>query len=621
MVAAQGKCMSKTLSHLLKQPSRGDKSSGHHSGLDVYRRLLGYVRAYWYVFIVGIIATALASGVAVLLPWSLDPILEKGFIVRDQTFIKWLPLWLMALFLARGAATFASTYCITWIGRNVVMRMRQDIMNHLLHLPARFYDYTASGTLLSALIFNVEQLTKASTSALVVIVQEGCLVIGLITLMFVKSWQLAVLFVVAAPVIAVVVRYSNRRMRYLNHRVQDTMAEVTHQAEECFEGYKVIRSFGNESYEKDRFRRVTQRYRHQEMKVLVTNALSVPAVQLILALVIAATIYIATLPTTALTAGAFVAMITAMLQILKPMRSLTTINNDIQRGIAAADSIFNLLDEPVEQDHGTQMITRTQGLIEFSHVRFNYNRQGSESSKDVLQDVSFQVKPGQKVAFVGRSGSGKTTLVSLLTRLYEYNDGVICLDGIPIRDLTLKNLRQQFATVSQHVVLFNDTVARNITYGMADCVTDEQRDTAARAAYAMEFIDQLPDKMDTLIGENGVQLSGGQRQRIAIARALLKDSPILILDEATSSLDTESERAIQRALDHLMKDRTTLIVAHRLSTIENADHIIVLDQGRVVEQGTHQQLLSQEGHYATLHAMQFNDDAEFSSENHELTTS
>ena len=579
----------------------------HHSGIEIYRRLLVYVRSYWHIFIIGIVATVLASGVAVLLPWSLDPILEKGFIARDTVFIKWLPLWLVALFLARGATTFVSTYCITWIGRNVVMHMRQDIMNHLLHVPARFYDHTASGSLLSAIIFNVQQLTKASTSALVVIVQEGCLVIGLLGLMFAKSWQLAVLFLVVAPVIALVVRYTNRRVRYLNHRVQDVMAEVTHQAEECFEGYKVIRNFGSEAYEKIRFTEVTQKYRHQEMKLLVANALSVPAIQMILAFVIAATIYIATLPSTALTAGAFVAMITALLQILKPVRSLTTINNDIQRGIAAAESIFNLLDEPTELDKGTKTLGRAQGHIVFSSVRFNYNHQGSQATPNVLKDVSFEVQPGQKVALVGRSGSGKTTLTSLLTRLYDYDSGLISLDGIALPELKLHNLRQQFSVVSQQVMLFNDSVAHNIAYGMQPSATVEQIVAAAQAAYAMEFIEHLADKMQTIVGENGVQLSGGQRQRIAIARALLKDAPILILDEATSSLDTESERAIQKALDHLMQNRTTLIVAHRLSTIENADKIIVLDKGCVVEQGTHQELLARGGHYAMLHDIQFSD--------------
>lgn len=577
-------------------------SSLYSSGLYLYKRLLRYAQRYWFAFVLGIIGTMLESGITAGFTWVIKPILDKGFVERDQLFIRWLPVGIILAFIVRGIAAFMSNYYMAWAGRNVVMQFRQDIFAHLLRLPARFFDNTTSGQLLSAIIYNVEQVAKASTDALVTVVQESCFIIGLIIVMMLTSWRLSLVFLIAVPIIAYIARYSSLRMRKLSSNVQSSMGEVTHVAEETIEGYKVIRTFGGEQYETEKFNRLTEKNRFRELKIIATNTLASSSVQLIAGVIIAVMVFLTTQKTN-ITAGGFISMISAMLALLKPMRNLTTVNNTIQKGIAAADSIFSLLDEQPEKDKGTISLTRSKGKIEYRNIEFSY-----QNNKSILHNINFCVEPGQTIALVGRSGSGKSTLVNLLPRFYDEFTGTIFIDGIDSRTLRLEDLRNQFALVSQNVTLFNDTIAHNIAYGRLEEATEGEIKKAAIAAHALEFIEKLPDGFNTLIGENGVLLSGGQRQRIAIARAVLKNAPILILDEATSALDTEAERHIQEALEELIHNRTTLVIAHRLSTVEKANKILVIDDGYIVEEGAHQELLDKDGYYARLYRMQFKDD-------------
>lgn len=575
----------------------------HYSGMQVYKRLLRYAWRFWPAIALGILGTILLSGADAGFTWVIKPILDKGFIARDKAFIRWLPLGIMLAFIVRGAAGFMSNYYMGSAARNVVMRFRQDIFNHLLKMPATYYDNNSSGQLLSALIYNVEQVAKASTDAVVTVIQESCFITGLIIVMLTTSWKLSLIFIVTTPIIATIARRSSKRMRRLSTNLQDSMGEITHVAEEAIEGYKVIRIFGGENYEASKFNEATDKNRLRELKVIATNTLASGGVQLVAGAVIAFTLYLATTHTSQISAGGFTSMIAAMLALLKPMRNLTTVNSAIQKGIAAAESIFLLLDQSVENDAGQQMLTRAKGAIEYRDVAFAYH-----PDKPVLQAINFTAQPGQTIALVGRSGSGKTTLVNLLPRFYDGFQGSIMIDGMDTRSFKLTELRNQFALVSQHVTLFNDTIAHNIAYGRLSEVGEADIIQAAKAAHAMEFIEQLPKGIYTLVGENGVLLSGGQRQRLAIARALLKNAPILILDEATSALDTEAERHIQAALEELMHNRTTLVIAHRLSTIEKADKILVLDAGRIVEAGKHAELLEKNGYYAKLYRLQFKDE-------------
>jgi len=583
-------------------------SKNKDNSMNVYKRLLGYVKGYWVAFTLAIIGNILYSAIDSGFTYMLKPLLDKGFIARDMAFIQWVPYLILGAFIARGICNFVSTYFMTLVGRSVVMKFRQQIFERLLCLPSSFYDNSTSGKLLSAILYNVEQVSSACTNALTTMLQSGVLIIGLFTVMLTISWQLTLLYLVTIPMIAIAVKLSSRRMRDLSRSVQGSMAELTNIAEETIEGYRVVRTFGGEEYETRKFNKATLTNMRREMKIVVTKTLAGSGVQIIAAGAVAVTVYLAISPTghLMLSAGGFAAMIGAMLAILKPMKNITNVNSMIQKGLAGAQSVFELLDEAVEQDTGTHTLKRARGELSFDDVSFSY----AGTDKIVLNDINFQVKPGQSVAFVGRSGGGKTTLVSLLPRFYDVTSGVIRLDGIDIRDYKIKDLRKQIAHVSQQVTLFNDTVANNIAYGRLDEVSEEDIRQAAIAANAMEFINDMPDGLNTVVGENGVLLSGGQRQRLAIARAILKDSPILILDEATSALDTHSERQIQTALESLMQNRTTFVIAHRLSTIENADVIMVVDDGCIVESGNHQELLARGGHYAKLHKLQFSKQTE-----------
>jgi subfamily B ATP-binding cassette protein MsbA len=566
----------------------------------LYWRLLTYVKPFWPVLLLGIGANILYSIIDAGFTYMMRPFIDKSFISIDLSFIKQIPLIVLFGVTLRGFISSIGSYCMTWVARSVVKVLRQRVFSHIVKLPSDYYDEATSGQLLSKILYDVEQVAQVSADALTDLIQNTCLVVGLLTVMMVICWQLSLMFLLTIPFVGLIVTFTNKRVRRISHKVQKTMGQVTEIAAEAIEGYRVVRIFGGENYEIGKFNQATETSRMNDMKVAVSKAINVSGVQFVIAIGIAAIIFVAIQLATVITisAGSFLAIIAAMLQLIKPIKTLTTLNATIQRGLAGAESVFALLDSPVESEQGKHLTQRARGAIRFDRVNFAY-RQGQR----VLHDVSFTINQGETVALVGHSGSGKTTIASLLPRFYEVSSGQIRLDGEPINQLALSSLREQMALVSQHVTLFNDTLANNIAYGQFD-ISREKIIDAAKQAFADEFIMRLPQGYDTRVGENGILLSGGQRQRIAIARAILKDAPILILDEATSALDTESERYIQAALDLVMKNRTTLVIAHRLSTIKNAHKILVMNHGRIVEEGTHQHLLEAEGYYAKLYHTQ-----------------
>lgn len=576
------------------------KKKGHHRAGALYRRLFTHVKPFWPMLLLGVLANILYSGIDAGFTYLMRPFFDKGFINIDMSFVKQIPLLVLIGITLRGLVSAAGSYCMTWVARSVVQVLRQRVFAHIIHLPADYYDEATSGQLLSKILYDVEQVAQVSADALTDFVQNTCLVIGLITVMMVICWQLSLMFLITVPFIGLIVNFTNKRVRRISHKVQKSMGVVTEIASEAIDGYRVVRVFGGEVYEVNKFNEAAEVSRMNDMKVASSKALNVSAVQLIIAIGIAMIIFAAIQLSAVITvtAGSFLAIIASMLQLIKPMKTLTTLNSTIQRGLAGAESVFHLLDKPVEQVGGKVLAHRSQGNICFEHVTFAY-RQG----QNVLHHVDIHIRAGETVALVGHSGSGKTTIASLLPRFYEVNSGQITLDGVPTSSINLVSLRAQMALVSQDVTLFNDTLANNIAYGRFGVPLDEII-SAAKLAYADEFIQKLPKGYQTRIGENGILLSGGQRQRLAIARAILKNAPILILDEATSALDSESEHYIQLALEHVMKNRTTLVIAHRLSTIQRADKIVVLNHGQVMEQGSHQQLLAMNGHYARLYHAQ-----------------
>ncbi|KTD10712.1 Lipid A export ATP-binding/permease MsbA [Legionella gratiana] len=566
----------------------------------LYKRLLTYVKPFWPILALGVFANMLYSLIDAGFTYMMRPFFDKSFINVDMDFIKKIPYIVLIGITLRGLVSSLGSYCMTWVARSVVKVLREKVFNHILRLPADFYDQATSGQMLSKILYDVEQVAQVSADALTDIVQNICLIVGFLTVMFVICWQLSLMFLLTIPFVGFIVNFTNKRVRRISHKVQKTMGEVTEIASEAIEGYKVVRIFGGIAYESEKFSRAIEHSRQNDMKVAASKALNVSGVQIVIAIGIAAIIAAAIQLSTVVvvSAGSFLAIIAAMIQLIKPMKTLTTLNAVIQKGLAGAESVFNMLDVSIEQEQGIILPQRVRGELAFQQVSYAY-RQG----ENVLHDVSFSVEAGKTVALVGHSGSGKTTIASLIPRFYEVTEGLITLDNIPINQISLSSLREQMALVSQNVTLFNDTLANNIAYGRSD-ISRQQIMHAAKLAFADEFINRLPEGYDTRVGENGVLLSGGQRQRIAIARAILKNAPILILDEATSALDSESERYIQIALEEVMKNRTTLVIAHRLSTIKHADKIIVMQHGCIVEQGTHQELLDKQGHYAQLQGMQ-----------------
>ncbi len=586
-------------------PAAHRQQDGLLAGQGVYRRLLGYTLRRWTAFAGALLATAVFAATEPAFAALMKPMLDKGFVERDVDSMRIVPLLIVGLFLLRGIAAFASTYGMSWVGRGVIYDLRHDMFDKLLRLPAGFFDMHPSSQLVSKLIYNVEQVATAATGAITILVRDSLTALGLLGWMFYLSPRLAAVFLIFGPVAAVVVVYVSRRFRRISKRIQTSVGEVGQVAQEVAEGHRVVKIFGGQDYEREQFERVNRRNRRQQLKMTVTRATSVPVIQFLAACILAGVVYVAAVGTDIQTAGTFVSFITAMLLLLPALKRLTTVTEAIQRGLAAGESIFALLDHHEERDEGSRPLRRARGAIRFRGVTFSYRGDGSEGDRrPVLHGIDLDIPPGRTVALVGSSGGGKTTLVNLIPRFYEIDGGVVELDGHDVREYRLADLRRQIAWVGQQVTLFNDTIARNIAYGALQSASREQIVAAARAAHALDFIDQLPQGFDTMVGENGVLLSGGQRQRLAIARALLKDAPILILDEATSALDTESERAVQKGLERLMMGRTTVVIAHRLSTIERADRIVVLEQGRVVEEGSHGELIRRGGRYHALHRAQ-----------------
>ena len=566
----------------------------------LFRRLMTYVRPFWLVLVFGLLADIAYSGIDAGLTYLLRPFLDKGFIHPDMEFIKSIPLLLLFAISLRGFMSAVGSYNMTSVARSVVNALRQKVFRHILHLPADYYDEASSGQLLSKILYDVEQVAQVSADALTDFVQNSCLVLGLLTVMLVVCWPLTLLFLLTIPLIGWIVNYTNKRIRRISHKNQQTMGQVTEIASEAIEGYRDVRVYGGADYEHSRFEQATESSRKQDMKMAMTKAINVCSVQTIIAFGIAMIILFAIRLSSVITIspGAFLTVIAGMLQLIKPMKNLTTLHVSIQRGLAGAESIFRMLDCPLENDQGKKQLSGESCTIRFDNVSYGYRQ-----AEPVLHNIQFTIAAGETIALVGHSGSGKTTIASLLPRFYEVSSGTILINDIPIQDLSLASLRENIAIVSQQITLFNASIAENIAYG---CFTSTADDImrAAKLAYAHEFIQTLPMGYNTQVGEDGVLLSGGQRQRLALARAILKDAPILILDEATSALDSESEHYIQMALEEVVKERTTLIIAHRLSTIQRADRILVLQNGRIVESGKHETLLEQNGYYAQLYKTQ-----------------
>ncbi len=602
------------------------------SGTKTYLRLLGYVGWYWAAFSLAVLGLLIHTGAEIafidLLGYITDTVSQITGSTADSSALpkvgitaglaqqifgdewvgeSWLviPLFLIMISATRGFGYLIGTYFLAYVANYLVHRLRIDVFNRYLLLPFKFFDQSMSGHLVSVLTFNIQQVTDASTKAVKTVIQHGSMVIGLMGYLLYLNWILTLFFLAVVPFIGLIVVKVSKRFRLISRKIQSAMGDVTHVAQEAVQGYQEVRMFGAVETERTRMETTSHNNRRQNMKMAFTGALSNPLIILIVSFAFAGITGFMLNPIilNTMTTGSFITFIVASGVLIKPIRQLAEVNSDIQRGIAASESIFSIIDTPAEIDAGSYETESVSGQLEFSNINFTY--EGTE--KEVLKDISFSVNPGETIALVGSSGSGKTSLVSLIPRFYNHKQGKILLDGTDVNDFSLANLRSHIAIVSQNVTLFNDTIFNNIAYGELQGRSEERVRAAAQVAHASTFIEELPQGYDTHVGDDGVMLSGGQRQRIAIARAVLKNAPILILDEATSALDTDSERHIQAALEHLMKGRTSFVIAHRLSTVEKADRILVLEKGQIIEQGTHEELIGAKGRYAKLYRNQFDE--------------
>lgn len=572
---------------------------------STFKRLFSYVAPLKLVFGFAVLGMIAGAAIDALFISQIETFIDDGITAQDTSVLTWAPVFVILIFILRGIANYVAAYGLGWVGSKVVMAMRQALYEKLMALPVTYHDSQSAGKLISKITYDTEQVENACSKALTVLVREGAFVIGLMLNMFYKSWQLSIAMLVLVPFVAIIVSYVTKRFRVIAKRIQQAMGDVTKQSEQMLSGHKVILAFGGQDKEKTEFSKVNNQNRQQRMKMLATKNLSVSIIQVIASIAMAVVLFMAAQPgmLAELTPGTFASVIASMMILLRPLKQLTTVNSEFQRGLAAAQSVFEVLDQASERNDGKVVKDKVEGAVSFQQLSFAY----PNTDKTVIKDLTLDIAPGSMVALVGRSGSGKTTISNFVPRFYQPEQGRVLIDGVDVQDYELSNLRSHIAIVSQHVTLFNDSIANNIAYGDKQ-VTREQIEQAAKLAHVDEFASNLEFGLDTQVGENGALLSGGQRQRIAIARAILKDAPILILDEATSALDTESERAIQQAMTQLMAERTSIVIAHRLSTIENADKIVVMEQGQIVEQGSHQQLLAQHGAYSALHQLQFGEE-------------
>jgi subfamily B ATP-binding cassette protein MsbA len=586
----------------VSQPKAVSDPDGYSAGY-VYKRLWGYTRKYWWMFLIGVVGVCIDAGMQAVFIKFVQPLIDRVFVDKDSAYGVWLASGIMVVVLLRIIGHSAGVYGMEWTGMRVVADLRRELFDSYLRLPATFYDRNSAGQLISKLAYNSEQVANAATKAILSAFRDIMLLFYLLAVMLSINAKLTAVMLLLLPAVALVVTTISRKFRKISRNIQGSMEDIAHVTEEAVVGQRVVKVFRGQKSENARFSLVNERSRRLKMRMIAVHLVSSSMVQLSAGVAMVILMLVATRPTMLdqITAGTFTAIFFAMVATIPPLKRLTRVQAQLQKGIAAAESIFLVIDLEKEKDKGTRTTERARGEIEFKNVTFQYN----ENEKAILDDISLRLAPGSVTALVGHSGSGKTTLAGLIPRFYPYQQGHILLDGHELAEYQLDNLREQIALVSQEVVLFNDSIAGNIAYGALAGTEREAITAAAHSAHAMEFIEQLPQGLDTQLGESGTLLSGGQRQRLAIARALLKDAPVLILDEATSSLDSESERAIQDALQEVMKDRTTLVIAHRLSTIENADQVIVLGKGKIIEQGTHDELLANSGAYSRLHQAQF----------------